>query len=100
MSSSVKINPFQKYLQKAHKKGFSLRYAKEFSNHVNKIPTMKMLENSLKSNFARNFKNHFGPPKISNAQNEIVENLLNKLQLKGKNRVIMKKQLLASVGCS
>ena len=84
----------RKYLSRAQKKGYTLKYAKELANHLDKIPTMKMLDNSFKSNFAQNFKNHFGEPKVKNREKQAIENILDGLQLKGKNRTAMKKHLM------
>lgn len=47
-------------IEKAVSAGFNRRYVKEYANAHGYIPSIKELNNSLNSNFARNFKKHFG----------------------------------------
>lgn len=66
-----------KFLREAEEAGFDKRYAKEFVNAHDYFPTMKELNKSLNSDFARNFKTHFGynnlkpGNKVNNVKKEI-----------------------------
>ena len=84
---SSKTIAYQKYLERAQKKGYSLRYAKELVEHLGKIPTLKQLENYMNSNFGRDFKAHYGTPKEPSPKRVII-NTIKALQVKNKNNAI------------